>query len=154
MKPPPPGTTADLNITYTEDESLGGTAGCAQAFPVAGTVYWGMTLRNRKLFLGDDEFAAVMMHEIGHFLGLAHSASGIMKQGNNCATPAGATNVTAADGQEVADCFAGFCTQLHAGPKPTPTPTSGPCMDHYRFVAVYNSEGDILGYQAEWVGCY
>ncbi|MBD0369304.1 MAG: M48 family metalloprotease [Pyrinomonadaceae bacterium] len=104
--------------------------------------------------MGDDEFAAVMMHEIGHFLGLGHTTTAtIMKQGEDCASPAGATNVTASDAQDVADCFPGFCTSLHATPTPTPT-GSGPCLDHYRFVAIYNSEGDITGYRSEWAGCY
>lgn len=150
----PPGTAPDLTISYTEDESAGGTSGCAKTFPGAGKVYWGLTLRNRNLFLGDDEFAAVMMHEIGHFLGLNDTTSDtIMKQGESCASPAGATNVTSSDAQEVAGCFASFCAPLHARPTPTPS-GSGPCLDHYRFVAVYNSEGDIMGYQSEWAGCY
>jgi peptidase M66-like protein len=125
--PAPAGSTPDLTISYISDESPTGTDGCAREDPPTQSIYWGQILQNRDLFLGDAEFTAVFMHEIGHFLGLAHMPSGdIMTQGDDCSTPAAALSITQADADEVARCRSTFC----ATPTPTPTPPSCPdCGD-------------------------
>ncbi|MCA1564176.1 MAG: matrixin family metalloprotease [Acidobacteria bacterium] len=153
----PAGGTPDLTFSYTEDSSSSGSAGCARSEGWSGHIYWSMEMSNRLLFMGEDEYAAVMMHEVGHFLGLAHtSAATIMKPGESCATPAGATNVTAADAQESANCRSSFCASLI--PPPPPDDGGGgyepPCEDHYRFNAIYNNEGDIVAYEMEYAGCF
>lgn len=150
------GATTDLSFSYTENTSL--TAGCAHEDPWSGNIWWGMELSNRNLFLGDDEYAAVIMHEIGHFLGLSHTtASTIMRPGQDCSTPAGALNVTDADAQQVANCFSYFCNP----PPPPPPPPSGgggydqpPCMDHYRINPIYDREGDMVDFEFEYAGCF
>jgi hypothetical protein len=155
---PTGGATTDLAFSYTEDSSSSGSDGCAREDPWTGNIYWGIELRNRNLFMGDDEYAAVIMHEIGHFLGLAHTtAATVMRPGTDCSTPAGATTVTAADAQAVANCFSSFCNP----PAPPPPPPEGgggweqpPCADHYRFNPIYDREGDMVGFEMEYAGCF
>lgn len=105
--------------------------------------------------MGDDEYVAVMMHEIGHFLGLAHTTSAtVMRPGQDCSTPAGALNVTEADAQQAAVCFSYFC---NTPPPPPPAGGGGeqpPCMDHYRFNPIYNDEGDMVDFEFEYAGCF
>lgn len=152
------GATPDLTFSYTEDSSPSGSAGCARSAGGSGHIYWSIEMSNRLLFMGEDEYAAVMMHEVGHFLGLAHtSAATIMTPGETCATPVGATNVTAADAQEVANCRSSFCASLIPPPPPDEGGGGGdepPCEDHYRFNPIYNNEGDVVAYEMEYAGCF
>jgi hypothetical protein len=148
------GTAADLTFSYTEDSSSSGSNGCAREDPWGGNIFWGIELRNRLLFMGDDEYAAVLMHEMGHFLGLSHTtAPTVMRPGQDCSSAAGNTTVTESDAQTVVWCSSYFCNQ----PLPTPTPPEeggeGACASHYRLNPIYNSEGDVIGVEMEYVGC-
>jgi antirestriction protein ArdC len=153
--PAPAGTTADLTFTYTSDESPTGTDGCAREDPASQSIYWGLTLKNRALFLGNAEFVAVMMHEIGHYLGLAHvTDADIMRPGQDCSTPAGALSVTQADAQEVVNCRATFCARapvIHHSPYGG---DGGGCQDQYEMVDYdyCDAEGCHTVHEWEYVG--
>lgn len=147
------GTIADLTITYTENTLLNGE--CAAQDPYSQSIYWGMELRNRNLFMGEAEFTAVIMHEIGHFLGLDHTTSNdIMRQvpGQNCATPAGATNVTQSDAQQVAGCRLSFCRPIIVHHLPYGSGSS--CYENYELVDYdyCNAEGCYTESRWEYTG--
>lgn len=100
--------------------------------------------------MGGAEVAAVFMHEIGHMLGLAHTSTATVMRlvpGQNCSTPAGATNVTQSDAQDVAHCIATSCA-LPAAPRPGPgVVVTRTCTQEYTVEPIYSVEGDLLGYE-------
>lgn len=148
----PAGTTADISFVYTEDSSSTGSAGCAREDPATQSIYWGIEMSNRRLFLGDAEFAAVMMHEIGHFLGLAHTTdASVMRPGTDCSTPAGAQSVSAADAAEVARCRPSYCRRP-IPPRPPSPPSGGgsSCYEGHELVEYCGAEG--CSYEWQYVG--
>ena len=97
---------ADVDFFRTATDTLPG--GCAAYTIPRMAIYYGPALESRLSSLGFNEARAVIMHELGHFLGLGHTnfplAPTIMTQGT-CSTPAAVTVLTPADGQTVAGCL-------------------------------------------------
>lgn len=99
---------ADLDFWRTPFDSLAGDCAAYQV-PGQDIVYgpaWEARITNPAL--GPIQARAVIIHEIGHFLGLDESnfplPINIMTQGT-CATPAPVTNITIAGAQKVAECL-------------------------------------------------
>jgi hypothetical protein len=151
-----PSELADLSFskTITEEQTLSCAAYWGTPYQV---IFHGPRFENRLTNLGFNEAKAVILHEMGHFLGLHHTTSPatIMNTGN-CETAAAVTTLTNADGSKAADClnnqpacnwsfffpititfcqeagghwdFAnGACSPEPPEPEPTPTPE---CQNH------------------------
>lgn len=98
---------ADLDFWRT---TLDSQAGNCALYEIPGQdIVYGPSFESRLSSLGHNEARAVIMHEIGHFLGLDESnppnwSPTIMTQGT-CATPAAVPNLTISDAQKVAECL-------------------------------------------------
>lgn len=102
---PTPGGYADLDFWRTTLDSQAGL--CAVYEVPAQDITYGPSFESRLSTLGTTEARAVIMHEIGHFLGLDHTNTPpftIMTQGT-CSTPAAVTSLTPSDAQKVAGCL-------------------------------------------------
>lgn len=101
----------DLNFAKQIDEDF--PFGCAAYWGAPfQVIFYGPNWQNRLSgpnSLGWTEAKAVILHEIGHFLGLDHTTfpATIMNQGT-CSTPAAVTSLTNADGLTVAGCLIDF----------------------------------------------
>ncbi len=103
----PTGADGDLEFSRNLTDSAF-TGGCAAYLPGPSEIDYGPAFLNRLSTLGATEAKAVMLHEIGHFLGLDHTnfplPATIMTQGS-CATPAAVTSVSAADASKAGECL-------------------------------------------------
>jgi len=103
---PSTGGLADLDFFRTTLDSNAG--GCAVYEAPGYDITYGPSWESRLANLGATEARAVIMHEIGHFLGLGHTnfplASTIMTQGS-CSLPAAVTSLTLQDAQQVGECL-------------------------------------------------
>src|SRR5215217_2897930 len=125
--PATPGQQADLDFYHTVDASL--TGGCAH-FSDTGRIFHGAELEARLATMGEAEVAVVLKHEVGHFLGLAHTTSPatIMNQppvGTTCSNGTISTKfVFQSDAIQAGNCIA------TVNPTPTPTPAPTPTPDN------------------------
>lgn len=96
----------DLEFDRTTINSQAGN--CAIYNHLSNSISYGPSWEARLSSLGHNEARAVIMHEIGHFLGLNHTnfplGTTIMTQGS-CATAAPVTSLTSLDGTKVAECL-------------------------------------------------
>lgn len=105
----PSGTPADLEFSFTLSRTLSG--GCASFNPSSSRIYYSTQLGERMNNLGQAEVVAVFVHELGHFLGLAHTTNPptMMNQpppGSTCATGTNAVrNIQQADAVQVTACM-------------------------------------------------
>jgi hypothetical protein len=65
--------STNLEFAYTTNRSEAG--GCAHFNPNLSRIYWGEDLKARMQSLGQAEVTVVLKHELGHFLGLAHTTT-------------------------------------------------------------------------------
>lgn len=125
--PAPAGQQGDLSFFHTTSSTL--TGGCAHFSPDSSRIYHGSELEARLASMGEDEVAVVLKHEVGHFLGLAHTTSPatIMNQppaGSTCSNGTISTKfVFQSDAIQAGNCIA------TVNPTPTPTPTPTPVPD-------------------------
>lgn len=122
--PAPAGQTGDLQFVWTNDSSK--TGGCGHFDEDSSTIFHGLEMESRLAHLGQAEVEVVFKHEIGHFLGLAHTGTPptIMNQppaGSTCTN--GTISVTSVQTADAAQ--ASTCIQT-VNPTPTPTPTPNP----------------------------
>ena len=123
-----PGQQADLDFYHTVSSTL--TGGCAHFSPDTSRIYHGAELEARLSAMGEAEVAVVLKHEVGHFLGLAHTTSPqtIMNQppaGTTCSNGTISTKfVFQSDAIQAGNCIA------TVNPTPTPTPTATPTPDN------------------------
>lgn len=104
---PTQGTYADLDFFQTTSDAIAG--GCARYDPSLQDINYGPSFLARLASLGHNEARAVIMHEIGHFLGLDHTnpptwTPTIMTQGS-CSAPAPVSSLSTADAQKIAECL-------------------------------------------------
>lgn len=103
-----PPLTADLGFFRSAFEQS--TLGCAayNHFP-SQTIFYGPNFENRIINLGPDEAKAVMVHEIGHFLGLAHTGHAIptimTPPVGSCFQAMPFPTLTNADANKAAECL-------------------------------------------------
>jgi hypothetical protein len=122
----PAGQFADLEFYHTTDSSL--TRGCAAFMPGSDRIYHGPEMEARLATLGEFEVEVVFKHEIGHYLGLAHTSNPptIMNQpppGSSCTNGVNTTKfVNQSDASQVATCV----SQVNPTPTPTPPPAPQP----------------------------
>ena len=127
--PATPGQQADLSFFHTTSSTL--TGGCAHFSPDSNRIYHGAELEARLASMGEDEVAVVLKHEVGHFLGLAHTTSPatIMNQppaGSTCSNGTISTKfVFQSDAIQAGNCIATVNPTPTPTPAPTPTPESG-----------------------------
>lgn len=97
---------ADLGFWRTSVDAI--AAGCAVYVVPDQDIFYGPSWESRLTNLGVTEAKAVMLHEIGHFLGLDHTnfplAPTIMTSGS-CSAPAAVTSLTSSDANTVATCL-------------------------------------------------
>ena len=126
--PATPGQQADLDFYHTTSSTL--TGGCAHFSPDTSRIYHGAELETRLSSMGEAEVAVVLKHEVGHFLGLAHTTSPptIMNQpppGSTCSNGTISTKfVFQSDAIQAGNCIA------TVNPTPTPTPAPTPTPDN------------------------
>lgn len=126
--PATPGQQADLNFYHTLSSTL--TGSCAHFSAETNRIYHGAELEARLSALGEAEVAVVLKHEIGHFLGLAHTTSPetIMNQpppDSTCSNGTISTKfVFQSDAIQAGNCIA------TVNPIPTPTPAPTPTPDN------------------------
>jgi len=124
--PAPAGQQGDLAFYHTTSSAL--TGGCAHFSPDTSRIFHGTELEARLASMGEDEVALVLKHEIGHFLGLAHTTSPptIMNQppaGSTCSNGTISTKfVFQTDAIQAGNCIA----TVNPTPTPTPAPTPTP----------------------------
>jgi matrixin len=132
FEPVAPGQQANLDFYHTTDSVL--TGGCARYSLGYDRIYHGQELEDRLTALNEFEVAVVFKHEIGHYLGLAHTTDPptIMNQppaGTGCTDGVTSTKfVFQSDASQAANCIA----TVNPVPTPTPTPTPTPapqCWD-------------------------
>lgn len=150
----PSGTTGDIEISYSSFS--GDTGGCAAFQSATSTVYWGDQWRSRLQNLGQGEAAAVIMHELGHALGLDENNSDfnqIMHQGDcnlTTGSTGGATYVSRLDADAVANCLTTTCSNPPQLPVHNGGYNSGGTNCHTEYVInpTYDREG-VTGYETE-----
>jgi len=126
--PATPGQQADLDFYHTTSSTL--TGGCAHFSPDTSRIYHGAELEARLSTMGQAEVEVVLKHEVGHFLGLAHTTSPptIMNQppaGSTCSNGTISTKfVFQSDAIQAGNCIA------TVNPTPTPTPAPTPTPDN------------------------
>jgi hypothetical protein len=98
---------ADLDFWRTTVDAL--ALGCAVYGVPDQDITYGPSFESRLSMLGTTQAKAVILHEIGHFLGLDHTnfplAVTIMTQGASCSALVEVTNLTSLDALTVADCL-------------------------------------------------
>jgi len=120
-----PPNNADLEFAWTDDTSKNG--GCGKFDPTTKRIYHGEEMEARLASLGESEVQVVFKHEIGHFLGLAHTTSPatIMNQpiiGDCTNGTISDKSVDSNDAAQVLTCI----SVVNPTPTPTPTPTPEP----------------------------
>jgi len=123
----PAGQNGDLNFVWTDDSSK--TGGCGRFDEASSTIFHGLEMESRLANLGQAEVEVVFKHEIGHFLGLAHTGTPatIMNQpaaGSTCTNGVqSVTSVQTADASQASTCI----QTVNPTPTPSPTPSPTPC---------------------------
>ncbi len=123
------GQQADLDFYHTVDSSL--TGGCGKFQPGTTRIYHGAELEARLANLGQFEVEVVFKHEIGHYLGLAHTTNPptIMNQPTEggCDGTISSKYVLQSDALQAGNCIAAINPTPTPPPPPDPQPT--PCMN-------------------------
>ncbi|HEX6190619.1 MAG TPA: M57 family metalloprotease [Pyrinomonadaceae bacterium] len=126
FEPAPAGQNRDLDFEWTNDSSK--TGGCGRFDEASSTIFHGVEMESRLANPGQAEVEVVFKHEIGHFLGLAHTPNSptIMSQppiGATCTNgQISVTNVQTADATQASTCI----QAVNPTPTPTPSPTPDP----------------------------
>jgi len=127
FEPVSAGQTADLAFFRTGDSSL--TGGCGKFSPASNRIYHGDEMEARLAAMGQAEVEIVFEHEIGHYLGLAHTTDPptIMNQppaGTDCSNGTISTKfIFQDDARQVGTCVGAI------NPRPTPD-DGGTCVRH------------------------
>jgi hypothetical protein len=102
---PSGGAPADLEFRRTNINAEADN--CITYNRPGNDIIWGPAFESRTSALGLEQTTGVVIHEIGHFLGLTHTFGPItvMTPISSCPSPLFETQLTVEDGQKVGECL-------------------------------------------------